>query len=111
MLGNYFGFFHGVLTDLWISRGFGGRGRWRGGSGEFSVGNGAGQRAPLKPKPGLNGPPGQMTPSWYLNHSASPNVAADDALKFYAIRDIRAEEELTADYGSYSENESESEMS
>jgi SET domain-containing protein len=52
-----------------------------------------------------------MTPSWYLNHSASPNVAADDALKFYAIRDIRAEEELTADYGSYSENESESEMS
>jgi hypothetical protein len=23
MLGNYFGFFHGVLTDLWISPGFG----------------------------------------------------------------------------------------
>jgi hypothetical protein len=52
----------------------------------------------------------QLTPSWYLNHSGNPNVAADDSLKFYAIRDIEAEEELTADYGSYSENESASEI-
>lgn len=48
----------------------------------------------------------QMTLSWYLNHSSDPNVAADDSLKFYAIRDIREGEELTADYGTYSENES-----
>lgn len=53
----------------------------------------------------------QLTPSWYLNHSRNPNVAADDSLKFYAVRDIEAGEELTADYGSYSENKSDSEMS
>jgi hypothetical protein len=52
----------------------------------------------------------QLTPSWYLNHSGAPNIAADSALKFYAIRDIKAGEELTADYGSYSENESDSEI-
>jgi uncharacterized protein len=52
----------------------------------------------------------QLTPSWYLNHSGNPNVAADDSLKFYAVRDIEAGEELTADYGSYSENESGSEI-
>ena len=51
-----------------------------------------------------------LTPSWYLNHSRTPNVAADSALKFYATRDIQTGEELTADYGSYSENESDSEM-
>lgn len=47
----------------------------------------------------------QLTPSWYLNNSDDPNVAPDEELKFYALRDIRAGEELTADYGSYSENE------
>jgi hypothetical protein len=52
----------------------------------------------------------QLTPSWYLNHSSVPNVAPDDSLQFYATRDIRAGEELTADYGSYSENESDSEV-
>jgi hypothetical protein len=52
----------------------------------------------------------QLTPSWYLNHSRNPNVAADSELKFYATRDIEIGEELTADYGSYSENESDSEM-
>ena len=45
-----------------------------------------------------------LTPSWYLNASAQPNVAADSSLKFYALRDIQAGEELTADYSSYSDN-------
>jgi hypothetical protein len=53
----------------------------------------------------------QLTPSWYLNDSRTPNVAADSDLKFYATRDITAGEELTADYGSYSENESDLEIS
>ncbi len=48
----------------------------------------------------------RLTSSWYLNHSAHPNVAADRSLKFYTTREIHAGEELTADYGSYSENES-----
>jgi len=46
-----------------------------------------------------------LTPSWYLNHSDTPNVAPDSQLKFYATRDISCGEELTSDYGSYSENE------
>jgi SET domain-containing protein len=52
----------------------------------------------------------KLTPSWYLNHSKSPNVSADSSLKFFAIRDIEAGEELTADYGTYSENESDSNL-
>lgn len=48
----------------------------------------------------------KLTPAWYLNTSKSPNVAADSSLKFYAIRDIQAGEELTADYDTYSDNES-----
>jgi hypothetical protein len=36
MLGNYFGFFHGVLTDLWISLGFWEKGKWVEGSGAFA---------------------------------------------------------------------------
>jgi hypothetical protein len=46
----------------------------------------------------------KLTPSWYLNHSDTPNVAADSSLKFYALRHIQSGEELTTDYGSYSEN-------
>lgn len=52
----------------------------------------------------------RLTPSWYLNHSKQPNVAADNSLKFYAIREIRAGEELTADYETYSENESDQQL-
>jgi SET domain-containing protein len=47
----------------------------------------------------------KLTPSWYLNNSKDPNVAADPSLKFYAIRDIEAGEELTADYSTYSDNQ------
>jgi hypothetical protein len=46
----------------------------------------------------------KLTLSWFLNNSENPNVAADLSLKFYAIRDIKAGEELTSDYDSYSEN-------
>ncbi len=48
----------------------------------------------------------KLTPAWFLNTSNDPNVAADLSLKFYAIRDIEAGEELTADYAAYSDNES-----
>lgn len=47
----------------------------------------------------------KLTPAWYLNTSRDPNVGADLDLKFYALRDINAGEELTADYAAYSENE------
>jgi hypothetical protein len=44
-----------------------------------------------------------LTTSWYLNHSDEPNVAADEDYRFHAIRDIRAGEELTASYHTYSD--------
>jgi hypothetical protein len=44
----------------------------------------------------------RLTPSWFLNMSKNPNMAADLSLKFYAIRDIEVGEELTADYDAYS---------
>jgi hypothetical protein len=46
----------------------------------------------------------KLTPPWFLNHSESPNVAADLSLKFYAIHEIKAGKELTADYRTYSDN-------
>ncbi len=52
----------------------------------------------------------KLTPSWFLNHSQNPNVAADSSLKFYAIRDIKAGHELTTDYETYSENEPDHEL-
>ena len=42
-----------------------------------------------------------LTPAWYLNHSKKANVAADKEIRFYAVRDIRKGEELTADYSTY----------
>jgi len=45
----------------------------------------------------------KLTPSWYLNNSESPNVAADEDYRFYALRDIKAGEELTVDYRTYSD--------
>jgi|SRR6266850_4716770 len=47
----------------------------------------------------------RLTPSWFLNHSKAPNVAPDASLRFYAIRAIQDGEELTADYSTYSEND------
>jgi hypothetical protein len=42
-------------------------------------------------------------PGWYLNNSASPNVAPNENLDFIAIRDIKTGEELSADYSTYSD--------
>ena len=44
-----------------------------------------------------------LTPSWYLNHSETPNVAADKDFRFFALRDIKIGEELTTDYRTYSD--------
>jgi len=44
-----------------------------------------------------------MTVSWYLNHSKNPNVGCDEDYNFFALRDIKAGEELTADYHTYNE--------
>ena len=46
----------------------------------------------------------QLTLSWYLNHSKNPNVGCDKEYKFYALRDIKKREELTADYNTYNES-------
>lgn len=46
-----------------------------------------------------------LTVSWYLNTSETPNVRPDSELRFKAIRDIKAGEELLASYDEYSENE------
>jgi SET domain-containing protein len=45
-----------------------------------------------------------LTPGWYLNESReNPNVKCTDDFDFISIRDIRAGEELTVDYSTYSE--------
>jgi SET domain-containing protein len=44
-----------------------------------------------------------MTVAWYLNESKKPNVRCDSNYDFFAARDIRAGEELTVDYSTYSE--------
>jgi hypothetical protein len=46
-----------------------------------------------------------LTVSWYLNTSETPNVRPDSDLRFKAIREIKAGEELLANYEEYSENE------
>ncbi len=47
----------------------------------------------------------QLTPAWYLNNSDKPNARCDDNYDFFAIREIKQGEEITADYSKYSENE------
>ena len=44
-----------------------------------------------------------MTIAWYLNHSKTPNVGCDRDYTFYALRDIKKGEELTADYQTYNQ--------
>jgi uncharacterized protein len=46
----------------------------------------------------------QMTMSWYLNHSETPNVAVISELQFVTSTFVAAGEELTADYKTYSEH-------
>jgi hypothetical protein len=43
-------------------------------------------------------------PGWYVNRSNRPNVKCDENLDFIAIRDIKAGEELSADYAQYSDS-------
>lgn len=45
----------------------------------------------------------QLTISWYLNCSKNPNVRCGNDLLFYSSREIKAGEELTVDYDTYSE--------
>lgn len=45
----------------------------------------------------------QMAPGWYLNHSKKPNVALDKKFNFFALRNIKKNEELLVDYTTYSE--------
>ncbi len=47
--------------------------------------------------PSLN----MLSVGWYVNHSGRPNVEADDDGRFFALRRIRAGEELTADYRTF----------
>ncbi len=44
-----------------------------------------------------------LTIAWYLNHSEKPNVFSDKDYNFYASRNIKKGEELTANYNTYSE--------
>jgi SET domain-containing protein len=40
---------------------------------------------------------GRMSIGWYLNHSVNPNAIRRD-YEYYAVRDIKAGEEITIDY-------------
>jgi SET domain-containing protein len=47
-----------------------------------------------------------LTVSWYINEpleGQKPNVVCDSEYEFFAARDIRAGEELTVDYSTYSD--------
>lgn len=44
----------------------------------------------------------KLTPAWFLNHSTNPNVAADSSYRFYALKNIKRGDELTANYREYS---------
>jgi hypothetical protein len=44
----------------------------------------------------------RVTPSWYLNHSDTPNLRCEPDFRFVALRRIRKGEELTSDYRSFS---------
>jgi hypothetical protein len=46
----------------------------------------------------------QLTMAWYLNNSNNPNIGCDRNYNFFAKRNIRKGEELTADYSTYSED-------
>jgi len=49
----------------------------------------------------------KLTPAWYLNNSKNPDMAADSSIEFYTTRDIEAGEELTSDYATYSDGQTE----
>ena len=45
----------------------------------------------------------QITISWFLNHSKTPNVEIDKEFRFFAKRNIKKGEELTVDYLTFNE--------
>jgi SET domain-containing protein len=49
--------------------------------------------------PSLN----NLSVGWYINHSETPNVWADDDGRFRALRRIKKGEELTADYRTFAD--------
>ena len=46
-----------------------------------------------------------MTVGWYLNHSVKPNAVRDKSYHWYALRNIKKDEEITIDYNSLEEPE------
>lgn len=46
----------------------------------------------------------QLTIAWYLNNSTDPNVGCDSNYNFFALRNIKKGEEITADYSTYSDD-------
>lgn len=46
----------------------------------------------------------QLTTSWYMNHSADPNIHTDRNIRFTCCRAIAAGEELTINYAQFSEH-------
>ena len=44
-----------------------------------------------------------LSVGWYVNHSDRPNVEADEAGRFRALRRIRKGEELAADYRTFTD--------
>ncbi len=44
-----------------------------------------------------------LTVAWYLNSSPKPNVGCERHYRFFALRDIKAGEELTVDYNTYND--------
>ena len=45
-----------------------------------------------------------LTVAWYINESkVNPNVVCDRSYNFFAKREIKTGEELTADYSTYNE--------
>ncbi len=45
----------------------------------------------------------RLTVAWFVNCSPNPNIRCDGHYRFFALRDIEAGEELTADYKTYNE--------
>lgn len=52
---------------------------------------------------------GNMPIGWYLNHSFTPNAVRDDVYKWFAARDIAADEEILIDYNCLDEPDEEKE--
>jgi hypothetical protein len=45
----------------------------------------------------------RLTPAWYINESKKPNARCDENYYFRALRNVDAGEELTVDYGTFSD--------